>query len=64
MKRLATIIALLALSGCESELDRPTAQKQGFTQLAAGVTRVDDPGKGISCYFRNTGQFSCVRVSP
>lgn len=58
---LASLYAVLKITPNEPVV----AVKQedtAYEQLPDYIRRVDDHERGVSCYYRNSGQFSCVHI--
>ena len=63
----AGIIGAIAILGIIMTFDRMASKPEPvreavvqYEQLPDYIRRVDDHERGVSCYYRNSGQFSCV----
>lgn len=62
-----TLCGLLGyISSSHTEVAKPEPMGEevlGYERLPDYIRRVDDHERGVSCYYRNSGQFSCVQMS-
>lgn len=62
---LGVAIAMAVLTGLseKSAVVLEPVKPIEYVIIGNGIHRTDDLEKGVSCYSKNSGQFSCVKVS-
>ena len=58
---LTSLYAVLKITPNEPEVEIKQ-EDTDYERLPDYIRRVDDHERGASCYYRNSGQFSCIHI--